>query len=241
MSSGGIRIKAKTVTRDLRLRPKIGSNGVSVVSMHGRRVTWLSGGIGLIACGFVGVLQGSALGTPSFMVVSYIAGLLWAGAILVLAVGLSREGSVVARKPLGLAASAVVAVWPLIAVAVTSIASPFEPQHVQLWLVWGYLAMILPLLAGAIAAVQVGRARVVPRPWNWAPLWVLATQVALSALSQLIRATAPDVVIWMPRLLEALGNLGVLAGTFGLGILATVLATRVRVETVEILRSGTSD
>ncbi|MFC8681977.1 hypothetical protein ACFT30_10680 [Microbacterium ureisolvens] len=209
--------------------------------MQGRRATWLAGGIGLVGCGVVGMLRGSFLGAPgATAALSLLADLLWAAAVLLLAVGLSREGSVVARRPLGMASAAIVALWPLTHSIVNLLAGPWAPDQADAWLFWTYLSMVLPLLAGVIAAMQVARARVVPRPWNWAPLWVLVGQVVLWVLPQLIGVAAPDALMQMPGLLSALGTLGFLAGTLGLGILAIVLANRSREGTVAVYPPSTS-
>lgn len=59
------------------------------------------------------------------------------GAILILAFGLSREGSVVGRKPLGLVVSAAVALWRVTATLVNLCAGPYEPQQADDWQFWG--------------------------------------------------------------------------------------------------------
>ena len=211
--------------------------------MHGRRLTWRIGGIGLIACGIVGILRGSVLGVPiAGTVLSLLADALWAAAILVLAFGLHREGSVVARRPLGLAAATVVALWPAVATVVNLLTTPTDSTAASsgAWLFWVYLSIVLPVVAGLIAAVQVGRAAVVPHPWNWAPLWVLAAQVALWVLPQILGVAAPSALVQMVGLFSALGTLGFLAGTLGLGILAVVLSSRSGAGTVAVFGSSSA-
>ena len=210
--------------------------------MQGRRLTWRIGGIGLIACGVVGILRNSLLGAPAASIaLSLLADLLWAGAILLLAFGLHSEGSVVARKPLGLAAATVVAVWPLVASTISLLATPADAEAAatDAWLVWVTLSIVLPVMAGLIAAVQVGRAGVVLSPWNWAALWVLAGQVVFWVLPQLIGVAAPTVLMQVPGVLNAFGTLGFLAGTLGLGVLAVVLAGRSGAGTVTVFQSST--
>jgi len=200
------------------------------------------GGIGLISCGVVGILRSSTLGTPVLDVVSsLVADVLWACAILVLAFGLNLEASVVARRPLGLTMSSVVAAWPLVNTIGSLISGPIDLEQVGTWSPWGYLSTILPLFAALIAALQVGREQVVPKPWNWVPLWVLIAQVALWVLAQSVGSTAPEILARMPGLLATLGTIGFLAGTLGLGIPAVVLANRPSVGTVEIFRSTTPE
>jgi hypothetical protein len=212
--------------------------------MHGRRLTWRIGGIGLIACGVVGILRNSVLGAPvASIALSLLADLLWAAAILTLAFGLHREGSVVARKPLGLAAASVVAAWPFVATIVSLAATPTDAAatDTEAWPVWVTLSIVLPVMAGLIAAVQVGRARVVPRPWNWAPLWVLAGQVVLWVQPQLLGASAPSTLVQIVGLLNAIGTLSSLAATLGLGVLAVILASRSGAGTVAVFQSSTSE
>lgn len=200
----------------------------------------MAGGIGLIACGVVSVIRGSVLGSSgTTAVLTLIADVLWAGATLLLAVGLSRAGSVVARKPLGLLAAAAVALWPVTATLVNLFAGSYELEQAGSWQFWGYVSAVLPLAVGLIAAAQVARARVVPDPWNWAPLWVLGIQCLMWILPQLIGAASPTVLMEMPGLVAALGSLAFLTSTLGLGILAVILATRSRVATVPVFQSAT--
>lgn len=161
-------------------------------------------------------------------VLSLLADTWWAGAILVLAFGLHREGSVVAHRPLGLAAATLVALWPAVATIINLLTIPTDLTTAgsDAWLFWLYLSIVLPVVAGLIVAVQVGRAQVIPLPWNWAPLRVLAAQVALWVLPQLLGIAAPSALLQMVGLFSALGTLGFLAATLGLGILAVVLSSR---------------
>jgi len=210
--------------------------------MHGRRLTWLVGGIGLIACGVAGVIRGSVLGAPATgAVLTLIADVLWAGAILLLAFGVNREGSVVARKPLGVVASAVVALWPATHTLVNLLAGPYDLQQADDWQLWGYVSMVLPLVVGLIAAMSIARTGVVPAPWNWAPLGVLGIQSVTWLVPQLIGAASPGTLLEMPGLVTGLGSIGFLASTLGLGIPAVVLANRSRARTVPVFPSSTSD
>ncbi|HCS60878.1 MAG TPA: hypothetical protein DIW46_05690 [Microbacterium sp.] len=210
--------------------------------MHRRRLSWLVGGIGLIACGVVGVIRSSVLGVSgASTVLTLLADVLWAGAILVLAIGLSREGSVVARKPLGIAASAAVALWPLTDTLVNLFAGPDNLEQADAWRFWEYLSMLLPLMIGLIAAMQVARAHVVPAPWNWAPLWVLGAQTVAWVLPQLIGVASPPVFMEMSGVIAALGTLSFLTATLGLGILAILLSNRSRAGTVPVFQSSTPD
>ncbi|MEV4774248.1 hypothetical protein [Microbacterium sp. LWH12-1.2] len=207
--------------------------------MHRRRLSWSVGGIGLIACGVVGIIRGSVLGAPgATTTLTLLADVLWAGAVLILAFGLSREGSVVARKPLGVASSAAVALWPLTDTLVGLFAGPMNPEQAEAWLPWSYLSMVLPLMVGLIAGVQVARTRVVPTPWNWAPLWALGAQTLMWVLPQLIGVASPTAFMEMSGVLAALGTLAFLTATLGLGILAIMLSSRSRTGTVTVFPSS---
>ncbi|MCK8478521.1 hypothetical protein [Microbacterium aurugineum] len=206
------------------------------------RRSWLLGGIGLISCGIVGIARSSVLGAPGADVILALLGdLLWAGAILLLSIGLSREASVVARRPLGLSASAVVAVWPVTATVLGPLLLPEEPAATGAWQTWAYLSVLIPLISGLIAAMQVARARTVPAPWNGAPLWALGVQTIVWVVPQAVGASSPRALIEMAAVLPALGLLGFLSTTLGLGIVAVTLAGHRRVNTVPVFESAGPD
>ena len=207
--------------------------------MHGRRFSWLLGGIGLVACSVSGILRGSIPGAPAVNnTLTLLGDVLWASAILILSIGLSREGSVVARKPLGVTASAVVAVWPLTTTLVSLGISVQNPGQATPWQFWVYLSMLVSLMFGLIAAVQVARIRVVPAPWNLAPLWALGIQTVVWVVPQLINVAAPATFAEMGTVIPALGTLGFLATTLGLGVVAIVLSNRSQAESILVFESS---
>lgn len=183
------------------------------------------------------------MGAPGANVIfTLLSDVLWASAILILSIGLGREGSVVARKPLGLASSAVVALWPLIDTLVSLFAGPQNLEQAEAWVWWIYLSMGVTLTAGLIAAMQVARARIVPTPWNWAPLWALSAQTAVWVVPQMINVASPTAFIEMATGFSALGTLGFLITTLGLGILAVVLSNRSRAgTTVPVFKSSSPE
>ena len=195
------------------------------------------GGIGLIASGVLGVLPANALGYPALMWVTLLADLVYAASALLLAIGLSRRESIVARRPLGVCAIAMLAIWPLIGRMLLSTASATEPTDNALTVI-GYLSLLVPTGAALIAVVQIARCRTVPAPWNRAPAWVLGGQVAVWALPQ-ISLTAGDlgaVQTFLP-LFSSLGVLAFLSGTVGLGVVAVYLAARQRPTGIQVYRS----
>jgi len=195
------------------------------------------GGIGLIACGVMGIVQPSLMGSPAAAVARTLADVLYAAAVLLLAFGLSRAASVVGRRPLGLAALTIVAVWPLINVAIGGLLASDEPSIVA-----GYyytFSLTISVIAAVIAAVQIGRAGIVPAPWHWAPMWALGVRIAVGVAEQIaFVALGPADVQQYAGAFVALSQLTYLAGTLGLGIIALVAAARLRPESVDVFRSS---
>ncbi|MBY6060105.1 hypothetical protein [Microbacterium esteraromaticum] len=207
--------------------------------MRGRRLTWLAGGIGLIGSGVFGMSTSALLGIPgASTVILLLSDLSWAAAILLLAIGLVREDSVVARKPLGITAAAVVALWPATDTLVNLAAGSQLGPDAAFWPIWGYLSWVVPLMFGLIAAMQVARAGVVPTPWNWAPLWALGIRTVTSLIPALVAVASPNTFMAMGDVLPLLGTLGYVPITFGLGVLAVALSTRTRSATVPVFDSS---
>lgn len=205
--------------------------------MRSVKTTWMAGGAGLVACGVLGVLTYSMLGTPSTQVISLVGDAIFATAVLLFAIGLSPGASVVARRPLGVTAMVIVAAWPLVAFVISSLLALNEPGDGSM--IYGYVALIVPAGAGLVAAVQIARAAVLPSPWRWAPAWALAVQAAAWAIPNvIIVAAGPEAIQGLANVLAALGMLAFLVGTFGLGILALILAAQQRPDGVEIYRSA---
>ena len=182
--------------------------------MQRRRRSWVIGGTALIVCGVLSMLSSSFLGTPAVRAIAIAGDVAWAIGVLTFAIGLTREQSLVARKPLGTVALTIVALWPVTSSAIGATLESQRTTDPAVWSVLGYVGIVVPIAAGLIATVQIGRIGVAPHPWRWAPLWVLAGPLA------------------------ALGTLSVLAATLGLGILALVLAARTRPESVEVYAPG---
>lgn len=207
--------------------------------MRHRQRTWIFGGAGLITCGVVGMLQTSLVGVPGADIINVVVDAIYAASVLLFAIGLSRAASVVARGPLGVAAMTVVALWPLVSPTLTRMLADQSPAEEEAWTAYGYLSLLVPTAAALIAGAQIARARSVPSPWCWAPLWVLGAYAATWAIPQIIFVTVrADGIQEFGGLFTMLGGLATLAGTIGIGILAIVLAARERPESVEIYRSA---
>lgn len=215
--------------------------------MRAVRLTWMIGGGGLVVCAVIGMLQYAAPGTT---VLALALDVLFAAAVLLFTFGLSRPASVVDRRPLGVSALLVVALWPV----AVRVAQPFLPtmdadtfdagleayRAAESVLTAVFLVdIVVSLAAGLVAAVQIARAGTVPAPWRWAPMWALGICVASGVIPQLMFASAGATGdSGLAEAAIALGALGFLARTLGLGIIALVLAARVREESVEIYRSA---
>lgn len=201
-----------------------------------RQRTWMFGGLGLIGCGVLGVLQiNGRIGSGPLQI---IADVIFAASILLFAVGLSRDASVVSRRPSGVTALAIVAIWPLLAFSVSRAMGPGVPPDDDAWMAYGYIALFVPAAAGLVAAVQIARSSTVPAPWRWAPACVLAAQTLVWVTSQTIFVSVrPGNVQSFADVVQILGTLASLAGTLGLGIVALVIAARSRPESVQVFRS----
>lgn len=203
-----------------------------------RGTTWIIGGIGLILSGALGLLCAGSAGLAGSGVLAILQNVAFAASALLLAVGMTRADSVVARRPTGVVAVAILALWPLIAEGAAAAIGAVEPDAAKAWTVLGYASILVPTATGLIAAVAILRAGTVPDPWRWAPMWVLAFQVGVWALTQALAvALGPD-VLSINGVFLLLGAVAFLAGTLGLGVLAVILGSRRRGATVEVFRSS---
>ena len=190
------------------------------------RRAWLIGGVLLIAATVLGlVLSPVGLGI--------VGDLVFAAALLVFAFGIRGAGSVTARRPLGTTALTVLAVWTVVGSALMAVlvTGGFGLQVVTdsgsataPFLVASYVDIGIQFVASLIAVVQIGRAGVVPRPWNWAPAWALAAISIPWIIDRMLWVSQPvDVGAWAYILSSLDGLVRIGAGIF-LGTLAIVLA-----------------
>ncbi|OJU42456.1 MAG: hypothetical protein BGN97_08870 [Microbacterium sp. 69-10] len=208
-----------------------------------RRRTWTLGGAlialsALLELGLPG-LQGLFTGMP-FPLTRV---LFWAGAV-VLAIGMGRAGSVTASRPLGTGVIIALAVWQVLVVPVvaplTTLFAAGEPADAgySTAVMIGYALNAVALILAILAAVQIARAGVVPPPWRWAPMWVLAAAVAAALLPGL--AFAIGMPVDQTSLSALFGFFALLrAGAIGaLGVLAMVLAARPVAGSTSVYSSG---
>ena len=211
--------------------------------MRRRNLTWTIGGSALILAGIVAMLDAVMLGSSLRPVLTVIAELAWAVGVTVFAVGRTRYESIVARRPLGLVTMLIVAWWHVVARIVFDVMTPnggfATPDSIpSMYVVLGYLDLLIPLAAGTIATVQIARTRIVPSPWRWAPLWVLGLSVLVGVMTQGMYATIALPQQAVADIATLLGALPSLASTIGLGVLALILSDRGRAQSVHIFRSG---
>jgi hypothetical protein len=168
----------------------------------------------------------------------------WALGILVFAFGLSRAGSVVARRSLGVSALVVVALAPPLVNLAYNLAPP-QVVSADASTAWTAFAVSLSasavsIAAGVIAATQIARIGAVPARWRWAPMWALGISVGCAVLLQgvwvALDAAGADQSAMVAA--GAIGTVGLLAPTLGLGVVALIAASTDRPEAVEVFRSS---
>ena len=174
---------------------------------------------------FLATVVLSAAFQPNFIGADFARNALYAAALLVFAVGIRGGGSITARRPLGTVTLVVLAALILfMPIAEGIIFSGEHPSNSLL--AFGYTNSFAQFALALIAATQIARAGVVPRPWNWLPLWILAAVSVLWFVQQIAAGNlAPETIplILTTARLDGLVRNG--ASAF-LGVLAIVLATR---------------
>jgi len=189
---------------------------------------WLWGGGLLAASAALPMLGQSFYGTP---VLLWTARLLAAAALVVFALGVRGEGSVVARRPVGTVALFVLAIVPpLIELLTPALVMPSTTSGLpdNLWLVqvMGYGGIAIAGAAALVAVVEIARARVVPDPWRWAPTWALAAIAGTYVLSQVLIVAAGAAALETYAALLAITGAAAALVPLALGILAMVLGAR---------------
>jgi len=189
-------------------------------------VFWI-GGVLFILSGLVSFLDTPLtplLESVPTDVMQQVAGAFAALAMIVFAVGTRDGGSVVARRPVGMIALLIFALWPYVLQLTTLV--PYETWSS---LPWGLsLAMsLVPVVTGLVGVIEIVRIRAVPAPWHWLPamayLAIVGTVVFGSVAQELGwnngEAFAP--VIAIPY---AIFLFSIFLAPFALGVTAIVLA-----------------
>ena len=195
------------------------------------RLAWTIGGSLLVAYAVLMLVFGS--GQVWIPGSALILAAVWAGALLVLAFGIRRSGSVVARRPLGVTALVIAAVHPIVSMLVL-ILVPLDASDPTTGIMVTQTLAVVQLAALAVAAVVIGRAGAVPHRLRWVPLIVLAVPAGAQIALQVVAVGIPNVLVQpgMVGLFQGAALLGTL-GILILGILTIVFAPREQAESGE--------
>lgn len=98
---------------------------------------------------------------------------------------------------------------------------------------FGYIDLAVRFALALIAAVQIARASVVPKPWNWAAAAVVAALTVSWLLQFTLQGVMQNSGVTVSVLLS-LDAITRVAGTIFLGVLAIVLATHARSAPLEV-------
>lgn len=188
------------------------------------RLTWLVGGSLLSGYAvLVLTLSRNPVYVPGAGVVLHV---VWAAALGVLALGIRRSGSVVARRPLGITALAVAALEPLASWVLWQLV-PMDEASPSWSIMLTQTIAVVSLAALVVAAVVIARAAAVPHRLRWVPLMVITICAGLQIAVQVIfvavsgsRAYVDLTALYFTA--STMGTLGVLL----LGILTIVFAPR---------------
>lgn len=101
---------------------------------------------------------------------------LFAAAGILFVIGVGRAGSVTGRRPVGTAATILLVLAPVTqsywyGFVPNDVTNPNTVEDISTLIMMTYYGIVLAL--AIISVVQIARAKVVPSPWRWAPLWVL--------------------------------------------------------------------
>ena len=190
-----------------------------------RRRTWMTGGVLFVVSALLGLGMVTVPGLPFS-----ISQLLFHAGAVVFAIGLGRAGSVTGRRPLGTGAIIALAVWSLVVAPVAwmlvNSADPTDVGYLSTAAMVGTADQVVSLVLAIIAAVQIGRIAIVPRPWNWAPLWALGAIVVAQLIPNLIAAAGSISDQTLLGALFAVISLTAASAVAFLGVVALVLAVR---------------
>ncbi|GAA3030036.1 hypothetical protein [Microbacterium dextranolyticum] len=198
---------------------------------------WIWGGALLVATAVVPSLAGA--GGPlreAGAAISWVSLVSFAAAMVVFAWGIRGEGSVVARRPLGIVALCLVGIILPVVGLISSfvfVVDPADPSATPSWIgaaqVVNYAGYAAWGGAALVAGVEVARARVVPGRWRWAPLTALGVLALAFVGMQIVSvavATSPDPTATF-ALIAVWGAVSVLV-PLALGGIALVLGARGR-------------
>lgn len=192
------------------------------------RRAWLVGGSLMLGSVAVDLVSSQTAGTLLQPWIGWVGALLWAASLAVFALGIRGQGSVVGRRPGGVAALLVGGIVPLVFPVFWSIgAGPvLDAGGRAASMAIGYAQLLVPAVALLIAVVVIARADAVPPSVRWMPAIVFACNAAAQVLAQIAGLAAPTLgqQVFVP--LFALSGVVETAGSLLLGILAVVYGLR---------------
>ena len=195
--------------------------------MTSQQKTWTLGGIALIACGVIGMLQSTLPAIPGLFWPALLNNVLYAVALLLFAIGLSPEASVVERRPLGMIALIVLGAWPITIYGLAQLFTSVAPLSPDGWQMLSYIAIVLPTAAATIGTLQIVRSAVVPGRARWLPLWAFGLYALAWGLPQIVTfVVGPLRTLSFGPFFAGLALLAFLASTIGLGIAALIVAAQ---------------
>ncbi len=187
--------------------------------------TWVAAGTAILVGTLFRIVQlETAFRAPVEVVqaLTLTADALTAVGLLLLAVGLGRSASVVDRRPVGLSAMVVFAVWPLAAALIAQALPTMNQATYDEGLV-AYRAaesaltaffvanILVPLLTSLVASLSILRSPTVPHRWRWAPLAIWTLSLLLGAFTYVLFA-APLYWLLTVAPLALVGLVSVVAG-----------------------------
>ncbi len=194
---------------------------------------WVWAGALLVASAVLPLALGVGVDAPVLRsTVGILGQFSFAASMALFAWGWRGRGSVVAGRRTGVVALAVLAVFPLAmwlasGVADLAFGSQTTTDDGRCW--WGTVYQVVWISAAALAAAEIWRAGVVPRPWNRMPAWGLLVVVGVGAITQVVSVSlvtggAGDqltlITLWQ------LSSLAVFVVPVALGVSAIVLGLR---------------
>ncbi|HRN29030.1 MAG TPA: hypothetical protein PK781_05365 [Terrimesophilobacter sp.] len=195
--------------------------------MKGQALTWMIGGVSLIICGVLSLVQFTFPGFALQAVASLTRTVLFAATMVILSIGLSRDSSVVGRRPAGVIAMVVLGIWPIAQMTLYQNLANTPREGDTALMILGIATLVVPTVAAITAAIQVVLAKTVPPPWHRAPLWVVGVAIVLYFGPQvLVYAVGVASTQALAGLVIGSATLAYLIVTAGLGAIAVALALR---------------
>lgn len=183
-----------------------------------RRRTWVIGGALLVLSGVVSLVARGPLGWM-YSGKDW----LWGIGALVLVIGLGRAGSITRRRPFATIVTILqIAVASPAASSYLSTRLPDLPPSTNAaedaWSALFFPYYVLVFVLTVTAAIAIGIAGAAPKPWSWAPFWVLIATIGFwSVVAGGGHGLGGFTVVYLPAV-----------STVFLGILAIVLGIRTR-------------